>query len=98
MANTGTREQLAARIVNDQEATHPAKLAISGIDGNWSVLVEGHPPSGYTMLWLASTRKTTEIRSFKTLDAAYRAAAEIATLADPTARFAHVTVTVEINR
>lgn len=88
MTNTGTRDQLVAYLVNNTDSAPGPQVNLYGYSGSWSVCItdsrrDEHGRKHYS-LWLASTREPTEIRNFKTLDTAHRAAVEIARLADPT--------------
>lgn len=90
---TGIREQLAAALVNASENYVSPGLAISGTPGEWAVWARNVYDDD-TPLWLASSRRPSEVRNFKTLDAAFAAAVEVARLADPTKDPAYVAVEV----
>lgn len=92
MANTGLRDQLAAYLVDHKDDTEKPRLTIHGTPGDWAVMIDTNR-NGYQMLWLAGTREPTAIRNFKTLDAAHRAADEIARIADPLTKHTNVRVT-----
>lgn len=77
----GTREQLAAMIVEGQADLPGPQLVIHGFPGDWSLCVNN--AGGTESLWLASERRPTVMREFKTLDAAHNAALEVMKLADP---------------
>lgn len=88
--HTGIREQLAAALVERDNAT----LAIHGAPGDWSIAV-AFPDSD--AIWLASVRRPSQLRTFKTLDAAHAAAIDVARAADPEADITHVTVPVTMS-
>lgn len=92
MAKTGLRDQLAAYMVEHQDDAEKPRLTIHGTPGDWAVMIDS-TANGYDMIWLAVTRKPTEIRAFKTLDAAHNAADEIARIADPLTKRTNVRIT-----
>lgn len=79
MALKGTREQLAALLVEGASRLPGPAVAIHGSPGNWSVAVI----DGDDVVWLASERQKTQMRCFKTLDAAHAAAITLHRMADP---------------
>jgi hypothetical protein len=79
---TGTTEQLAAALAENADGNPGARLAIMGTPGDWSVCAQNtcdHPDA----LWLATTRRPSVMRTFRTIDAAHAAAIAIHTMADP---------------
>jgi len=90
----GIKEQLAATLVQGQDSLPGPHLVIHGAPGDWSVAVTN---TGTDSLWLASTRRPSTMRTFKTLDAAHAAAVQIAQLADPgdDARYVSVRVVMQ---
>lgn len=77
MPLTGNAKQLAAAI---NENGHD--LAIHGRGDDWSILVRGAPDTNGAPLWLSSARQPTDIRSFKTLEAAHGAAVDVYLMTD----------------
>lgn len=77
----GTREQLAAAIVEGQDSLPGPSLEIYGEPNLWSVAVV-NAYEGPT-LWLGTARDPTRMREFKTLEAAHAAAVAVQRLAYP---------------
>lgn len=90
----GTREQLAALIVEGENRLPGPALTIHGTPGSWSVAVTD---TNADAVWLASERHKSQMRSFKTLDAAHAAAIAVHRLAHPLNRnFASVRVAMDL--
>lgn len=80
MNRVGTAEQLAALLVEGEDRVPGPSVSIYGTPGAWSVGVtdtEDEP------VHLASTRRASVARTFKTLDAAHAAAIHVQRLAQP---------------
>jgi len=75
----GTREQLAAMIVEGESSVPGPQLVIHGFPGDWSLAVQDMSAT----LWLGSARRPSVMREFATLDAAHKAALEVMKLVDP---------------
>lgn len=84
----GTKEQLAAAIVDGADSAPGPQLEIYGRPGNWSVCVHNRPDDA-APLWLGTARQPTVIRCFKTLDAAILAASAVEQTAKPDNPYAH---------
>lgn len=80
MQINGTREQLAAVLVEGQDSLPGPSLAIGGTPGDWSVCVNDTNQHTY---WLATERTKTQMRRFKSLDGAHASAIAIHQLAFP---------------
>lgn len=81
LVHTGLREQLAAVLVEGADLLPGPSVCIHGTPGDWAVLVA----NGYggTNYWLAPARQPSQIRRFKSLDAAHSAAMDVWALAHP---------------
>lgn len=94
MMTNALREQMAAILINGEDDTQAPQLQIHGGPGTWSVVLtasESEPQIG-----LAAVRTPSVLRIFKTLDAAFSAAVDIARLADPQREAAFYKVPVVI--
>lgn len=94
---TGTREQLAALLVEGQQPDDAtgSSLMIHGTPGDWSVAVSIGDKDA---MWLASERAKTVMRTFKSLDAAHAAAISVQRAAFPfDAGFASVRIHMHIH-
>lgn len=91
---TGTREQLAAVLVNGEDRLPGPCVAILGTPGDWAVAVQD--TSHGDGVFLASERIKTQMRAFRTLDAAHAAAVAVQRLAYPgECRFRSVRVVLD---
>lgn len=80
----GTREQLAAILVEGHDSLPGPSLSICGTPGDWSVAVtNAGTATPQDTLWLASERRKTQLRCFKSLDAAHAAAVAVHRAAFP---------------
>jgi len=84
MSKKGTIAQLA-QILRDTDIPVQNALEIFGSAGEWSVLVNT-PNQETPFVWLAPHARQDTIRSFKTLDAAMKAALAISREAFPAKR------------
>lgn len=94
----GIREQLAAAIIEGQDRHPGPELVIHGAPTDWSVCVSDNTQEDCRPLWLGAARTPTVIRRFKSLDAAFAAAVDIAKLTDPALenQYARVRVTMAL--
>lgn len=90
---TATVEQLAGNIVERPSSAPAPQLTIHGTPGDWSVCLS-NTYDDPDALWLASTRRASLPRTFKTLDAAHAAAIAVHRLANPLDDIAYTSVRV----
>lgn len=96
MAIKGTREQLAALLVEGENRLPGPALTVHGTPGNWSVAVTD---SSADAVWLASERHKSQMRCFKTLDAAHAAAVAVHRMAHPLKNnFATVRIVMDLRQ